>query len=217
MKVPTEPQSSDTSERLYLSCKRLFAEKGFAGAKTREIAKLAGSSESQLLKHIGNKEEILLTLFRRGWQQIRERAAKAIEGETDPFACLLKLMRAAVEVLEQDRELATIFLLEGRRIGKGGQALLISNEFYEFLELIDNLIQQAQRRGLFRGFNPQALRSALFGAAEGMLRDRLLAQRAGFPANYSLEDIQQTFSILFSALARLRLKKQKRSRAKAAR
>jgi hypothetical protein len=48
--------------------------------------------------------------------------------------------------------------------------------------------------GLLRSdLHPQAVRSALVGAFEGLLRDRLLAERAGFPAGYDGTEMRQAF------------------------
>jgi hypothetical protein len=44
-----------------------------------------------------------------------------------------------------------------------------------------------------------AIRSALNSMFEGMLRDLVLAQRTGFPANYGREDMQRVFKIVLQA------------------
>ena len=46
---------------------------------------------------------------------------------------------------------------------------------------------------LGQGLNPQAVRSALIGSVEGMLRDQVLAKRTGYPAAYSLEEVREIF------------------------
>lgn len=112
-------------------------------------------------------------------------------------------MRATTEVLLGDMELATLFLLEGRRIGQDGQVLLISEEFYKFIGYIDGIIREAQSQGHFPAVHPEALRSALFGAAEGLLRDRLLSVRSGFPAGYSIQEAEHTFMVLLSTIANI--------------
>jgi AcrR family transcriptional regulator len=58
------------SERILKIAKGLFAAKGFEQARTSEIARLALTSESQLVKYFGGKNGLLLAVFERGWQGI---------------------------------------------------------------------------------------------------------------------------------------------------
>jgi len=60
---------------------------------------------------------------------------------------------------------------------------------------IDQVLGSMQEQGQLKpGFKVQAMRSALVGAFEGLLRDQLLAERIDFPADYSPEDLRATYS-----------------------
>jgi len=52
---------------------------------------------------------------------------------------------------------------------------------------------------LRHGFHPEAVRSALIGAFEGLLRDQLLAERADFPANYDGAELRTVFRTLLTS------------------
>jgi len=52
-------------------------------------------------------------------------------------------------------------------------------------------------------FPPQALRSAMMGAIEGMLRDKMLARSMGFPADFSDADVRSLCAAFFTASLRL--------------
>jgi hypothetical protein len=63
--------------------------------------------------------------------------------------------------------------------------------FLEFVTMVDDILRLLQERGeLNRHLNPQAVRSALMGAIEGMLRDKILAVTSHFPAAYSDADVR---------------------------
>jgi hypothetical protein len=49
------------------------------------------------------------------------------------------------------------------------------------------------------GVHPQALRSALMGTLESLLRDQLLAKTSKFPASYSDEDIRAVFTRMMNS------------------
>jgi hypothetical protein len=53
---------------------------------------------------------------------------------------------------------------------------------------------------LAAGLSPQAVRSALMGMIEGMLRDRFLAERVGFPAHFNLEQLREMLMLVLNAL-----------------
>ena len=85
-----------------------------------------------------------------------------------------------------DPEVAFLFLFEGRRLRGPDHEIVLSKGFLEFTELIRALIHRGQRDGSFPPeFSDAAMASAVMGAAEGMIRDRLIAQRLGRPAAFS--------------------------------
>jgi hypothetical protein len=58
-----------------------------------------------------------------------------------------------------------------------------------------------QSTGVLRSdVRPQAVRSALLGMLEGMMRDLFLAKSIGFPADYSAEDMPYLLSLTIGAL-----------------
>jgi AcrR family transcriptional regulator len=56
-------------DRILLAAKRLFAENGYENTSTVAIARDAGTSESQLMKHFGSKQGLLVAIFDRGCLQ----------------------------------------------------------------------------------------------------------------------------------------------------
>ena len=64
MKTKVKPRpnvkmsSEDRREAIIKAVRRVFAEKGFDGTKTRELAEAAGVSEALLFKHFPNKEAL---------------------------------------------------------------------------------------------------------------------------------------------------------------
>lgn len=63
--------------------------------------------------------------------------------------------------------------------------------YMEFVKMLDGVLEELAREGhLSPQVHPQALRSALMGAFEGLLRDRMLARRSHVPASYSEDDMR---------------------------
>jgi AcrR family transcriptional regulator len=65
-------------ERIREAAKALFAERGYEPTSTAAICRLAGTSESQLIKHFGNKQGVLEAVFQHAWEQDRHRVESQI-------------------------------------------------------------------------------------------------------------------------------------------
>ncbi|MGZ4834111.1 MAG: TetR/AcrR family transcriptional regulator, partial [Terriglobales bacterium] len=52
-------KGSSSRERILHAAKQLFSSRGYENTSTVAIARLAGTSESQLMKHFGSKEGLL--------------------------------------------------------------------------------------------------------------------------------------------------------------
>jgi AcrR family transcriptional regulator len=192
----TGPSSRD---RLLLAGRELFAEDGYESTTTSAIARRAGTSESQLIKHFSSKEGLLEGIFEQAWQRMAQGVAHVREGEAPPLERLRALTELLIAAMEGDRQLRTLMLLEGRRIRKRGHQVLLTRGFQQALALVDGLLGDLQRAGMLRpDLHPEAVRSALVGAFEGLLRDQLLSERGGFPARYDGAELRAVFGAVFA-------------------
>jgi len=181
--------------------KTLFANRGYEHTSTSAIARQAGTSESQLMKHFGSKAGLLEAIFTAGWTEITQQARAAIVGVANPIEKLQAMSATVLSCLERDPELKLLVLLEGRRIRKEGQMVALTEGFLSFVELADGVLSEMASSGMLSpGMNPQAVRSALMGMIEGMLRDRFLAERVGFPAHFNLEQVREMLMLVLKTL-----------------
>jgi AcrR family transcriptional regulator len=182
------------------AAKQLFASRGYENTSTVAIARMAGTSESQLMKHFGSKEGLLEAIFDQGWEAMGY-ALGAIQQQPTPERKLLGLLDVVLSALERDPELKELFLLEGRRVRKEGRLVLLSRSYQTFVKTVDSILLEMRAAGeLPPDANPQAIRSGLMGMLEGMLRDQLIARRIDYPAAYSAEEIRKLFNNVLAAL-----------------
>jgi hypothetical protein len=88
-------------------------------------------------------------------------------------------------------------LLEGRRIRKEGPVVALTEGFLGFVGLLDGVIAEMQATHVLRPeLNPQAVRSALIGMLEGMMRDRYLADQVRFPADFQAGQLQEILGLV---------------------
>jgi AcrR family transcriptional regulator len=190
-----------TAERVLIAAKGLFAQSGFENTTTASIARLARTSESQIVKHFGSKEGLLEEIFEDGWRHIAHSFA-AIEYLPDPASKLQALVGSVLTTLEQDEQLKQLFLFEGRRIRREGHLVLITKGYLELIKIVDGLLADMQATGQLRSdLKVEAARSALIGMLEGMMRDKMLGQRANYPAAFAAEDIRKLFICLLESFS----------------
>jgi AcrR family transcriptional regulator len=192
-------ESSELSshDRILQAGRKLFAEDGYENTTTSAIARMAGTSESQLIKHFGSKEGLLEAIYDQAWQGMSQGLRHIQETCTSPVDKLRAVIGLLISVLERDKEISTLMLLEGRRIRKHGRLVLLTSGFQEALGIIDGLLKEMREAGRLRQeLHPQAIRSALLGSFEGLLRDQLLAERVNYPAFYDGVELRAVFQVV---------------------
>src|SRR3954471_5091300 len=102
-----EVQTAEPSshERILQAGRALFAGDGYENTTTSAIARRAGTSESQLIKHFGSKEGLLQAIFDEAWQRMAAGIHGVQEGPAQPLEKLQALTDLLIGALEQDREL----------------------------------------------------------------------------------------------------------------
>jgi AcrR family transcriptional regulator len=191
MRSPAPAAAASSRDRIREAAKSLFAKHGYESTSTMAICRLAGTSESQLLKHFSSKQGALEAIFQDAWERINPALRLAMESVPTPRERFKMLIEMVLNFLEKDPELRLLFLLEGRRIRDDGKFVVLVPGFLEFVAQVDSVLKQLKEAGeLVAGVEPQAVRSGLMGAVEGLLRDQLIARSTKFPAHYSSESIR---------------------------
>lgn len=197
--TPSEPLSSH--DRLLQAARTLFASQGYENTATSQIARTAGTSESQLIKHFGSKEGLLEAIFDQGWQRMSPAVRPILEKSRTPLEKLTGIIDLLFEGLEGDADVRALFLLEGRRIRRHGHMVLLTRGFTQMVAVIDGVLHEMREAGQIRDdLAVEAIRSALMGSFEGLLRDRLLAERIGYPAQYDGAEMRKVFGALLHGL-----------------
>jgi len=188
-------------ERILLAAKHLFARNGYENTSTVAIAREAGTSESQLMKHFGSKQGLLSEILDRGWASIIERVQASQETATLADR-LLAMLQAVVVEMENDQELKDLMTLEARRVRKDSRDVLMSRGYCQFAELFDSVLSEMRSREQIRpDLNLEAVRAAFMGMVESMVRDQVVARRSELRAGYSFDDVRNLLELLVPALS----------------
>lgn len=176
---PSDAPHAPSRERLLQAAKRLFAAQGYEQTATSAIAREAGTSESQLMRYFGGKTGVLDALFDEAWTALNARVQRVIDEPGDTRQTMLGVIETIATALSRDADLAALLLFEGRRLRGDGRRVRLSAGFVAFSEMAKGLVRRGQSAGeLDQTLDPVALTSAILGAAEGLMRDRLIARQS---------------------------------------
>lgn len=187
----------ESRERLLEAAKRLFAKHGFERTATLTIAHEAGTSESQLVRYFQTKAGLLEAIFDESWLRLNQAIQQVVVAATNAREALVGVLETVIGAFSRDPDLAHLLLFEGRRIRGSSSEVLLSKGFVDFENLLRVLIQRGRKDGSFReDLNPFAMASALLGATEAMIRDRLMKRET-----VSDEELRAIFSAVLEGFA----------------
>ena len=198
---PEPAEAASSRERLLSTAKRLMAEAGYERVSTAAIAREAGTSESQLVRYFGSKAGLLETIFDESWAPLNPQIARLVAAAPTAREAMITVLSTMIGAFERDPELAKLLMFEGRRVRGDNAEVLITQGFRDFAKLVLSLIERGQKDGSFStALKPQAMTSVLLGAAEGMMRDRLLAAQQSGSSPFPDSQIRAVFGALVSGL-----------------
>lgn len=184
-----ESEKLALKEKIFRAAIKEFADKGFYSASIRDIARNAKIRDSYFYYFFKNKEEILAETLKRCWGDILKRVKKEIIGITEPIE-MMQILFAIVGkyLLQEEPEMGVVMLIDGRKEW-GIEEKLITEEQAEFFEIMEKIIFEAQKRGIYRSdYNIEAARQALFGMGDDLVLGLHLKSKTNYKANYSFED-----------------------------
>jgi TetR/AcrR family transcriptional regulator len=112
-------EGGDTRERILEAALTAFAENGFDGARTREIADRAGVPLGLLQYHFGGKQKLWRAAVDRAFEELRAEFASvlAVPGPADFRAQMRRLLRRYVHFVARKPEFVRLMHDEGKRRG----------------------------------------------------------------------------------------------------
>lgn len=172
--------TDSTSETILTAAARLFAEKGFEGARVDEIAKEAGVNKATLYYQIGDKRALYETIITR----VITRMAEEIGEDTARAETATERLQQFIESIARHtgtaRQFAPIML---REIADGGRHLPDSalRQMGRILNLLSGILESGREQGEFRCVNPLITHMLIIGSlmvynSNEPIRSRISAQ-----------------------------------------
>lgn len=200
-KAAARPEQSEVRRRILRVAKQRFARFSYDGVTLAGIARGADVSLAELLQHFDGKLTLLTAVFDEGWASINVRFADIVITSVSARDAMLSMLAVMTHILEKDPDLARLLLFEGRRPHPTTGQIMLSKGYRRFMALCVELAVRGQKDGSFRNaFHPRVIATLLTGAAESLLRDRLIAEQEGDAAPYSGAQMLAAFDAMVSVL-----------------
>jgi AcrR family transcriptional regulator len=155
--------ATTTRDRILEAALKLFSQKGFLGATTREIAREAGVAEVTLFRHFPTKEALFQEVIRR--YSFLPAMKGILPGlEKAPYhEALLAIACRFLATLDERHDLVRIMLAE-RHIYPSQVRGIFRGMLGEVFGMLADYFRRLQRRGVLRDFDPDDAAKAFLGA-----------------------------------------------------
>lgn len=155
----------------------VIAENGYHASQVAKIANEAGVADGTIYLYFENKEDILVSVFKEKMGQFTSRIQKQIERQSNASDKLRTLIYTHFVQLSENYQLAIVAQLELRQSNKQLR-LKINNVLKEYLNIIDQIIQEGREEELFRSDFPLPLvRQMIFGTLDEIVTTWLMQER----------------------------------------
>ncbi|MEU9825266.1 TetR family transcriptional regulator [Micromonospora chersina] len=141
-----QSRADATRARLLEAAVTAFAERGFHGTTTRDIAAAAGLSPAALYVHHRSKEELLYLISRSGHEHVLRLVREAVASSTDPAAALRRVVHDFVVTHARDHTTTRVVNYELAALSPAHLA-----EIREIRHRIEQAIRQLVEAGVSAG------------------------------------------------------------------
>ncbi|MBC8459697.1 MAG: TetR/AcrR family transcriptional regulator [Deltaproteobacteria bacterium] len=172
---------------------KIFAKKGFHQARISEIAREAQIADGTIYIYFENKDDILISLFEEQMNAVLDNMVEKISEQNNPIKKLEKFALTHLQLIEQNKNLAEIIQVEIRQSSKFMKEYK-NEKFTQYLDLIGEIIQEGQEKGVFKKeVIPGVAKRAFFGALDEMSRFWVLSSRKRYDIKTSAKQISEYF------------------------
>ena len=172
-----ERKANGKYEAILRAAIKVFAGSGFFNSKVADVAREAGVADGTVYLYFKNKDDILVSIFNHYMEQALAAGKAKLAEVDDPIEKLRRIVHAHLEGLGRDRNLAIVFQVELRSSTKFMEQFS-ATKVTEYLDLIREVLEEGQRRGVFRPrLNTKVVAKVLFGALDEMVTNWVLTRK----------------------------------------
>ncbi len=151
-----------TRNEILAAAAQIFSQKGFHAASMQDIAQAVNLQKASLYHHVSSKQEMLLAVLDQALDLLIENMQQVLNLSLPTDQKLRKAIRVYLTTLLEQRELASVLLLEHRSLDPELHARHVLRRD-RFETLWRDLIQQGMNETVFYCADPSVTSKALLG------------------------------------------------------
>jgi len=155
--------ADNTNKLLLEAALRVFTEKGFAGASTREIVEICGVTKPTLYYHFGSKDNLYRSILKEIFERFNREIARIAAEELPPRKKLLKVVRYYLDHCRESPREVKLILMAIYRSDSSHPDVDIGTVGWPIVESIAGIIRDGKLTGTFKEVEPLQLSLQLIG------------------------------------------------------
>lgn len=152
---------TDTETKILKAALHLFAQRGYSGTTTRDLAQSAGVAEGTLFRHFENKKAILVAVATQGWVEILTDLLTELS-EMASYKAIGQVMQRRMLNLRKNSALMRVCFMEAQfhpELREQIQTEVIG----KMIDVAEAFFQTAMDRGIYRPMNPRMVARVFLG------------------------------------------------------
>ena len=167
----------DKRDRILRAAVKIFSRKGFFNSKVSEIARAAEVADGTIYLYFRNKDDLLISLFEEKMGEVVADVRRRIADGGNALEKLRIFIENNMDLLERESGLVEVIQVELRQSTKFLKDYT-PVKFFEYLEVISDLLEEGKREGVFRpDLNVSVARRAIFGALDELSLTYILSRK----------------------------------------
>ena len=180
---------SDKRNRILRAAIRIFSQKGFFNSKVSEVARASGVADGTIYLYFKNKDDLLISLFEEKMGEVVAGVRQRITAGGDALAKLRIFIDNHMEILDREEGLIEVLQVELRQSKKFLKDYTPA-KFFEYLEVISDILEEGKREGLIRpDLNVSVARRAIFGALDELCLTYVLSRNPKYHPSVSSGEV----------------------------
>ena len=152
---------TDTETKILKAALHLFAQRGYSGTTTRDLAHSAGVAEGTLFRHFENKKAILVAVATQGWVEILTDLLTELS-EMASYKAIGQVMQRRMLNLRKNSALMRVCFMEAQfhpELREQIQTEVIG----KMIDVAEAFFQTAMDRGIYRPMSPRMVARVFLG------------------------------------------------------
>jgi len=164
-----------TKRRIFNTAIKVFSDKGYDNASIEEITAIAGVAKGSLYYHFSKKEDIFDLLLEEGMKLLKNNVEIKTKECTTALEKIKAVILIQVKVTVKYEEFLNVIL--SQMWGQEEKNIKCKNVIFEYIKVIEEIIQEGIDNGEFYDGDVQALASGIFGVTCSSLIYRMKKNR----------------------------------------